>query len=278
MEGSKAPTAWSPWSVLGAPIARGAARDPVGLFVVPLLLHLPLFSISAVQTAYLDPAEGWESADLGKLSLIAVAMVAGIFLACVAQGLVIRRTAAVLSGEASPLESDFRLAVRRSLVYFVVTFLLLLVVSAGLLALVLPGIVALYFWSFAPIASVLERAGVAASLKRSRRAVRGKPGRWAASAAILLVVYSLASWGVFAAAALLGELQAEGATVLVEVTNAVALQIVSLGILIAWTALYLDMRGGADLAEGKHPLGVAGADPVAATEPDLRTRAANLFE
>jgi hypothetical protein len=252
-------------------------RDTLGIFVVPLLLHLPFFAISAVETVYKEPFRGWEGVDFGQALLFLGITVAGALLACAAQALAVRRTAVLLAGFSSPLESDFRFALRRAPIYFVVTLLLLLVVAAGLLILVLPGLVALYFWSFAPIACLLEGTGVRDSLSRSRRAVRGQTGRWVACAAALVAAYSLASWAVFAFFDRFADAEEGMVSAVSDVLLAAALQGISLASIVAWTSLYLSFRAARDAAEGvsSPPLAGAGPGPSEAVE---RARAASLFE
>ncbi len=259
--------------MLAAPVFQGAIRDPVGIYLVPLLLNAPLMAISAVESTYLSPLESWEHVRVEQAALFLAVAVFGIFLTCVAQALTSRRTAVLEVGPSVPLESDFRHALRRSPAYLAVTILLVVIVSLGLVFLILPGFFALYLWSFAPIACALEDKGVIDSMRRSRRAVRGQAGRWTASLLLLLVVYGAVSWGIFALFELVPASDLDATPLASGLLQAFLLEVVTLAMVVAWTSLYLSFRTRADAAEGVVP-----AVAQAPEAEDDRTRGAMLFE
>lgn len=116
-------------------------------------------------------------------------------------------------------------------------------VAAGLMVLVVPGVIAYLFWVFAAPAVVMERAAVSESLRRSTLLTRGHRGRILGTVAVTMIAGAVASAIISGIAA---GLVAQESTVTVLVVSQLVAVVVS-GVGSAWTGaavalLYIDAR------------------------------------
>jgi len=227
---------------LGDGLRAALIEDPVGLVILPLVLHFPNMVLEALQARFAGDLEGeiLRNAPLG----LALSVGWGFALAgrLLGQALVIRRTAARLTrGESRLLEEEFE-GVFSHFPAFVVVFLLFWAAFLfGFLAFVLPGLVAFYLWGFAAQAAALEPGGIGTAFRKSRAVVRGRRRRWLVGAG--LSVAGLAAVAVGASVVWAGVDEAFRGSVPFSVYIAAfgAVELVTVVFTAVWTALYLDL-------------------------------------
>lgn len=272
---------WSFGGVLVAPVGRAVVRDPVGILAVPLLLQAPILAFSAIEGVRWDSmVEGDVTGSIWSIfsgtapdpatvwGLLGWALFA-VLLTCVASAFVILRTTRLLRTLDTSLEADFRHALRRAPFYFFVSVLVLALFSAGLVLLVVPGLVVLYFWLFAPILTVSDDLGFYAAFTESRRRVRGHLGAWLGSVCVFLVISFVIAIGVYA----ITEFTGVWATTLeAHLTANVAQGVLGTLFMASWTSFAHSLGGRAPAAGGSPAQGAGGE------LPETRSAAASLFE
>ena len=250
---------------LGDGLRAALIEDPVGLVLLPLILHFPNVVLEALQARFAGDLEGevLRNAPLG----LALSVGWGFALAgrLLGQALVIRRTAARLTrGESRTLEEEFE-GVFTHFPAFVVVFLLFWALFLfGLIVFVLPGVLAFYLWGFSSQAAALEPGGIGSAFRRSRAVVRGRRRRWLTGAG--LSIAGLAMVAVGASAVWAGVSEALGGDVPFGVYIAAfgAVELVTVVFAAVWTALYVDLdqaRRSAEAAAAAAALAPAGPGP-----------------
>jgi len=140
---------------------------------------------------------------LGPLATIAIGLVTaviGIALAMITQGALVRATVAHGEGREASFGESAAAGLAVALPLFGMAVLSGLGILAGLVALIVPGIILYVMWSVAAPALVEERLGPVEALGRSRELTRG--ARWKVFG--LLLVVTVVSWVFSAIIALVG--------------------------------------------------------------------------
>jgi hypothetical protein len=225
--------------LVGTSVLLGAASAAVTLGT--------LAAAGSLQT-YADA--GWLEDLLGGGTTlptgIVVATLLGLFVTT-SSGPVIAGVAVAYAG-AQALGRDGKGAVRERLhgrwpVLIGIALLVGVLVAAGLMVLIVPGVVAYLVLVFAAPAAVMERGSVSAALRRSSVLTRGYRGRILSAVALTLIVGTLAG---AAASAVTGGLVGQASST----TTLIVSQLVSVlvgGFAGAWTGavvavLYIDVR------------------------------------
>ena len=233
---------------LGDGLRAALVEDPVGLVLIPLVFHFPNVALEAIQARYLTYVDdqvlhhpavafalsaGWAFALVGRL---------------IGQALVIRRTANWLGRhESLPLEAELAGVIRVFPTFLVVSLLFMLAVVVGLVLLALPALAAVTLWGFAGQAAALGGVGVIGAFARSRQAVRGRLGRWAGAAILVLGALVLLASGFGLIWPGIREAFTGEVPFPLYLVAAGAVELVSVVFTAAWTALYLDLSGPASL-------------------------------
>lgn len=228
---------------LGDGLRAALVEDPVGIVLVPLILHFPNMVLEALQARFAGELEG----EALRSPAVGLALAAGWGCALagrlLGQALVIRRTASRLSpGAPPPLDEEFSALPRRFPVFVAVFLLFWAVFLLGFLALVLPGLAILFLWGFAPQAAILEPGGVATAFARSRAALRGQAPRWLAGAALALSGLAAVAVGAGILWAGVDELFAGAVPFAAYIAAFAGVELVTVVFAAVWTALYLDLR------------------------------------
>jgi hypothetical protein len=227
---------------LGDGLRAALVEDPVGLVLVPLVLHFPYMVIEALRARFrsgLD-VELTHNALVGPvLSLGLGFALAGLLLG---QALVIHRTAGRLTpGPERSLGEEFEGVFARFPGFIVVFLLFWMAFLTGFVLFLLPGLVVLYLWGFAPQAAVLDPDGILGAFRRSRHVTLGQTGRWLWGAA--LAVVGLTAIAVGAALLWAGVAEAFGGDVPFGVYLVAfgLVEFVTIVFTAVWTGLYLDL-------------------------------------
>jgi hypothetical protein len=228
---------------LGDGLRASLVEDPLGLVLIPLLLHFPYMVIEALRARFrtgLD-VELMHSALVGPvLSLGLGFALAGLLLG---QALVIRRTAGRLTpGPERGLGEEFEGVFARFPSFIVVFLLFWMAFLTGFVLFLLPGLLVLYLWGFSPQAAVLDPDGILSAFRRSRRSTVGQTGRWLWGAA--LAVAGLTVIAVGAALLWAGVAEAYGGDVPfgIYIVAFGLVELVTVVFTAVWTALYLDLE------------------------------------
>lgn len=147
-----------------------------------LLIGYSIQTLRAESFTFLGP--------LATMALGLVTMVIGIALAMITQGALVRATVAHSEGRKASFGESTAAGLSVALPLLGMAILSGLGILAGLVAVIVPGIILYVMWSVAAPALVEERLGPVESLGRSRELTRG--ARWKVFG--LLLVVSVVSW------------------------------------------------------------------------------------
>lgn len=207
--------------------------------------------------------------ETGEISIAPVAAIVAFFavflLSLLCYGAAISRTLAISHNENTGIGAAIQTGLKRAPALFVCSLLYGLCIIAGMILLVIPGIIVFISLLFATYFTVGDKLGPINSLKQSHRLVWG--GNWWRTAAIvsvigivMLVAYSLIGVfaGVFAAAV------SSDSAMLLNIVNFVLIPLLSavaspVGYAFS-VSLFNDLkirRDGADLAQRMEGLGTA---------------------
>jgi hypothetical protein len=248
---------------LGDGLRAALIEDPVGLVILPLILHFPNMVLEALQARFAGDLEGeiLRSPALG----LAISIGWGFALAgrLLGQALVIRRTAARLRhGESRLLEAEFE-GVFAHFPAFVVVFLLFWAAFlSGFVFFVLPGLVIFYLWGFAAQAAALEPGGIGIAFRRSRAVLHGQGRRWLTGAGLSVAALALVAIGAGVLWAGVDEAFQGNVPFGVYIAAFGAMELVTVVFAAVWTALYLDLeRGRAAAVAGPAAVAAAALEP-----------------
>jgi hypothetical protein len=147
-----------------------------------------LAAIAALATApisLLQPNIQTNSLSGGVVALVVCGVLVGALVAGVIYGALIARIDAVARSASLPVGQALGIGLRRLPAMFVAGLLAGLVTAVGLILLIIPGLIFMIWFVFAPSAVIVERVGPIASLGYSRALVRG---HWWRTAALLTIV------------------------------------------------------------------------------------------
>lgn len=225
----------------------------VGKFTLLLVLaYLPVVLTVVIALARVAPGLQKEDAFRASLPIIVLGGLATAVLILATYGGITFGSLRHLAGKRETLGSMFGVGLRRSWTVFVVSFAATVLITLGMLALVVPGIiVAMGLMVCYPIAVAERVDGVGAALKRSFALTKGS--RWTLFGAVFVVL--LATW----LASMIGGV-ATGATAAAGPAAAIAGLVVNLAVQLAMGSLvivlcavaYHDLRlakEGADTSE-----------------------------
>lgn len=151
------------------------------------LTHFYTSSIPPVpKTGVLEDLTNWMSRYLP--TLIAVALVVGLIgwiVDVIAYGAVIKCSSELIENDKTSLEGALRLTARKFPTLLAAGILLTIIIGAGLIALVIPGIILGLMFSLTISAVMIENVGAIDGLSRSRSLVSN---RWLKTFAILLII------------------------------------------------------------------------------------------
>jgi hypothetical protein len=235
---------------LGLGLRAALVSDPVGLVLIPLVFRCPNVALEALQAKFVGPV------DPAQLEpLVAFAFLVGWGLALIgltlSQAFIIRRTASwIQNGTGVPIEREMESIFAVFPSFLAVSLLFWGMLFLGLFLLILPGLAVLYFFGFAQQIVVLERVGILESFRRARQLVRGRFGRWAASA--LWVAGGVLASVIGLRLIWVGIQEAMGGDVPFVLWAAVffAIEMVSVLFTVCWTAIYVDLTQQADALTG----------------------------
>jgi len=148
-----------------------------------------LTAIGALATApisLLGPYLQANSPPGGVIALVACGVILGVIVAIVIYGAAMARIDSVARGSTPlPVGESLAIGVRRLPALFVASLFAGLVTGVGLILLLIPGLIFMIWFVFAPAATIVERIGPIRALSYSRALVRG---HWWRTAALLTIV------------------------------------------------------------------------------------------
>jgi hypothetical protein len=137
------------------------------------------------QTATLEELLNWLPRYLSAILTIAfLSGIAGWIIGNIAQGTVIKFASDTLENRASNLLTSFKFALSRLLALLAVSIITGILIVAGLIALVIPGIILAIMFSLVIPVIIIENTGIRESLSRSRLLVNL---RWLKTFGLLLL-------------------------------------------------------------------------------------------
>ena len=144
------------------------------LSLVPSLL---VAALSWGGNAFEDSAGQPTLPDLNTLALFALGGLVYLASGVILQAAVVHGAVASLNGKRASLADCLSTGLRNLVPLFLIGLLMVLGIMAGMLLLIVPGIMLVVMWSVVTPACVVEHAGVFGAFSRSRELTRGH--RWA---------------------------------------------------------------------------------------------------
>ena len=240
--------------VLATGLRAALVSDPFGLLVVPLIFYFPNIVLEALQARF---THGLEIEILDQPLVAAVVAIGWAFALAgrlIGQAVVIRRTTDWLTGGgARSREEDFAILAPRFPVFIAVFLLFCLALLTGFVLFMLPGLLVLHLWGFAPQVAALEPAGVLGAFRRSRHVVLHQRRRWLAGTVLAVGALALVASG--AALVWSGVSDGFGTDVPfgVYVLAFALVEFVAILFGASWTALYVDLDAGRRAREAAEP-------------------------
>jgi hypothetical protein len=228
---------------LGDGLRAALVEDPLGLVLVPLVLHFPYMVLEALRARFptgLD-VEVTHNVLIGPaLSLGLGFALAGLLLG---QALVIRRTAGRLTpGPERSLTEEFEGVFARFPTFIVVFLLFWMAFLTGFVLFLFPGLLVLYLWGFAPQATMLDPDGILSAFRKSRRVTVGQTGRWLWGAALAVAGLTLVAVGAALLWAGVSEAFGRDVPFGVYLVGFGFVEFVTVVFAAVWTGLYLDLE------------------------------------
>lgn len=160
-------------------------RHVVPFSLVAAVIWLPLAAVLALATTSTSP----EQAQI----FVVVAALLGLLLQPLSTGAILYGAFQDMRGRGVDMGASLKWALSRFLPLFGLSILAALGVMAGMIALVIPGIMLMVMWFVAVPACVVEKTGPVESLSRSSELTKGN--RWPVFGVILIVGIVLAIIG-----------------------------------------------------------------------------------
>jgi len=197
MEAREPAVRLSPARIAGQVVRIYGARWRI-LIVVGLAIFVPIGLVELLDDLAQEPLAEGEGVSAGRAALLLLTGSAHAITSLLGEVLYSGVVATIVLAYRGGRRSGFA-AVARALPYrrlIVADLLFVLVVAVGLLALVVPGLVALTWFALVGPVIKMEGAGVRASFRRSRELVRGNGWRVFGTLLPIMIVQELLAEGI----------------------------------------------------------------------------------